>query len=275
MPRGISIHLGLNSLDPAHYPRLPAALLGCEPDARDMRTIAKARGFETNLLLGAKATRKALTDAVDKAAGKLKAGDILWLSYSGHGGNLPDANDEEPDGLDETWCLFDGHFVDDEVFELLGRLREGVRALLVTDSCHSGTVARAAVFNAAIEARDREPLVFRTLSLAQSAAAYDANRAFYDRILADRSLSGARKKVKASVMLLSACKDDELAADGFGNGLFTGKLKSVWNEGAFAGGYAKFHKAIRKAVTRPKQTPGLFWATRRNAGFLSEEPFSI
>lgn len=38
------------------------------------------------------------------------------LSYSGHGGQLPDLNGDESDGRDETWCFFDGELVDDELY---------------------------------------------------------------------------------------------------------------------------------------------------------------
>ena len=61
------------------------------------------------------------------------------LSDSGHGGQVPDKNDDEPDAQDETWCLYDGELLDDETYSLLSELSEGVRILVFSDSCHSGT----------------------------------------------------------------------------------------------------------------------------------------
>ena len=56
------------------------------------------------------------------------------LSYSGHGGQLPDLNDDEPDQEDETWCLYDGQVVDDELSELYSHFKQGVRILVLSDS---------------------------------------------------------------------------------------------------------------------------------------------
>ena len=76
------------------------------------------------------------------AARKLKAGDLFFLSYSGHGGQVPDVSGDEPDKQDETWCLHDGQLIDDELYLELSRFQKGVRILVLSDSCHSGTVTR-------------------------------------------------------------------------------------------------------------------------------------
>ena len=71
------------------------------------------------------------------------AGDIFWITYSGHGSQVPDQNGDESDGLDETWCLYDCQILDDTLFDLWSRFKEGVRIVIFSDSCHSGTIARA------------------------------------------------------------------------------------------------------------------------------------
>ena len=40
--KGISLHIGLNRVDPAHYKGWDGALQGCENDANDLRAIAEA-----------------------------------------------------------------------------------------------------------------------------------------------------------------------------------------------------------------------------------------
>src|SRR6185436_109748 len=103
MSKGISLHLGLNAVDPAHYGGWAGELMACEADANDMASLAKATEFETStVLLTKKVTRAALESGMKDAAKKLKAGDLLFLTYSGHGGQLPDLNGDEPDALDET-----------------------------------------------------------------------------------------------------------------------------------------------------------------------------
>ena len=50
MPRGISLHVGLNSVDPAHYDGWNGALNACEFDVSLMQAIAESRGFEPTTL---------------------------------------------------------------------------------------------------------------------------------------------------------------------------------------------------------------------------------
>ena len=50
---------------------------------------------------------------------------------------------EETDQLDETWVLYDRQLLDDELYDLWCRFAPGVRILMISDSCHSGTVSRA------------------------------------------------------------------------------------------------------------------------------------
>src|SRR5687767_2327730 len=146
--KGVSLSIGLNSVDPGHYQGWSGDLNGCEADANDMAAIARSRGFDANTLLTKKATRKATLDLIASTAKALKSGDISMLSYSGHGGQLPDLNNDEDDGEDETWCLFDGELVDDEIFRALAAFKPGVRILMFSDSCHSGSVAKMALYAA-------------------------------------------------------------------------------------------------------------------------------
>jgi hypothetical protein len=73
----------------------------------------------------------------------VRADDIFLLTYSGHGGQVPDTNGDEPDRKDETWVLYDGELVDDELHELYTQFKSGTRVVVLSDSCHSGTVTRA------------------------------------------------------------------------------------------------------------------------------------
>ena len=64
MPQAISIHVGLNEVDPAHYQGWNGKLVACEFDANDMEKLARGRGFETHKLLTKAATAEALTSAL-------------------------------------------------------------------------------------------------------------------------------------------------------------------------------------------------------------------
>lgn len=75
-------------------------------------------------------------------------GDRVFFLYAGHGSQLKDDNGDEADGLDETIAPYDvnpetgaGEIRDDVFDEMIAAL-SGRRAVLVFDSCHSGTISR-------------------------------------------------------------------------------------------------------------------------------------
>ena len=59
------------------------------------------------------ATAQAVSDAILGAAKALKSGDLFFLTYSGHGGQVDDTNSEEKDRMDETWVCYDRQLIDD------------------------------------------------------------------------------------------------------------------------------------------------------------------
>jgi len=94
---------------------------------------------------------------LDQAAKDLATGDIFFLTYSGHGGQLPDKNGDEPDGQDETWCLYDGQLVDDELYAKWAKFKPGVRIFVLSDSCHSGSVVKLAFYQGTVLAGGVSP----------------------------------------------------------------------------------------------------------------------
>ena len=283
MAQGISIHIGINRVDPGHYQGWSGELAGCEFDAHDMVAIAERIGFEERtVLLTADATVENVTAALRAAAAKLSSGDILLLTYSGHGGSLPDKNGDEPDQRDETWVLYDRQFVDDELFSLYVTFKSGVRILVLSDSCHSGTCAKTlpSFLNpGALEARfgTSEPAGIerrvRTIPLEVRRRVEEANEAVYDEV--QRSTpANDNVDLAASLLLISGCQDNQTSADGDRNGLFTGTLLDVWNGGNFKRYYRGLHRAIVERMP-PDQTPNLFFIGQPNPKFRRQKPFTI
>lgn len=281
MPQAISIHVGLNEVDPAHYQGWDGKLVACEFDANDMEKLAGERGFKTHKLLTKHATAHALTAALEDAGKKLDSGDMLLLTYSGHGGQVPDANGDEQDRMDETWVLYDRQMVDDELYSLLGKLKPGVRVAIFSDSCHSGTVARGAV---ELIGPDR---VAESVNGGNGSGAprvkgmpdnvvrstYEANKEVYDAI--QKSLPTLDKaNIGASVILTSGCQDNQTSLDGDKNGLFTQTLLKVWNNGVFKSGYRTFAKRIAREMP-PWQSPNLFIVGSPDRKFASQTPFTV
>jgi hypothetical protein len=143
MPNGYSLHIGLNQVDPAAYHGWSGALSGCINDANAMQRICQAQGFETHLLTDAQATASAVLGALSDIASRAAMGDTVVVSYSGHGGQVPDAADAgEIDGLSETWVCFDRMLIDNELRSQWSAFPAGAHVQVYSDSCHSGTVIR-------------------------------------------------------------------------------------------------------------------------------------
>jgi hypothetical protein len=281
MAKGISLHIGLNRVDPKHYAGWDGQLQACEADADDMASIAKKAGFASTLLLTKKATRDVVIAAIKAAAKKLKTGDIFFLTYSGHGGQVPDKNGDEQDLEDETWCLFDGELIDDELWELWAGFKKDVRVLVLSDSCHSGTVVRAAYDELTRAGVTRKPVsrakggadpVFRAMPDDVALRTYRVNQKFYDKV--QDTLPEQPSPVDANVRLISGCQDNQLSQDGAFNGLFTGTLLRVWNNGKFDGAYNDFHRAILKRMP-PTQSPNQMLVGRHSTAYNGQKPFSI
>jgi hypothetical protein len=278
MAKGVALTIGLNAVDPRHYGGWSGDLVACEADAADMADIGKTKGFAVDTLLTKAATRAKVVGKITQAAQTLAPGDIFLLSYSGHGGQLPDLNRDEPDALDETWCLYDGELVDDEIFSLLGQFQAGVRILVFSDSCHSGTVVKLAYYESMGRVSgaigDPKPVRYRFMPPQVAQRTYRDHRDFYDPILKDPKLKEARDAVKASVILISGCQDNQFSQDGAFNGLFTGTMLQVWNNGKFSGDYPKFRRGIANRMP-PDQTPNYFRVGKINRKFERQKPFTI
>ncbi len=290
-PKAMSLHVGLNAVSAAAYAGWDGPLAACEFDAHDMAAIARAAGMKPTTLLTKKATRKSTLAGLRAAAKQLRTGDLFFLTYSGHGGQVPDVSGDEADKQDETWCLFDGQLVDDELYAELARFGDGVRILVLSDSCHSGTVTRAQPPSLPTSPAERPKLMPQAVAM----RVYREHRAFYDglqhalakaagtatvdpdaalaQVAASGRLSATVQDFRPAVILVSGCQDNQTSMDGEHNGAFTEALRRVWRDGAFAGNYGQFHLRIR-ALLPSTQSPNLF--TLGSAGrFLAERPFTV
>jgi hypothetical protein len=292
--KALSLHIGLNSVDPRHYGGWTGDLQACEFDADDMAALARGQGMKPTVLKTRSGTRSKVLAALRSASGKLAKGDLFMLTFSGHGGQVPDVSGEEDDKLDETWCLYDAQLIDDEMYLELSRFATGVRIVVLSDSCHSGTVVRA---GPPVLAAPGATGVLRSKMMPPSVAmrTYEAHQAFYDKLQAEvakvgggariepddalaaltvsQRLTSIGKRFSARAILISGCQDNQSSYDGAHNGAFTERLLKVWNRGKFSGNYAVFHAQI-KAGMPAIQSPNLF-TLGPVATFMRQSPFSV
>ena len=351
MPIGLALCIGLNSVNPNAYRGWKGALRGCVPDAEFMSSILRPAGFKVRTLWDqdtAKKKNKAddvgtianVKKYIRRAAlgqnnqGGLQKGDTFIVTYSGHGSQRTDFNNDESDSKDETWCLFDGEMVDDERAELWTLFNPGVKIVLISDSCHSGSVARAmrskdALIEAARDVmesdaaeasrsgartRDLEPprldewidnlnqmsekvkqrslsrdavpdmdalneyVPFRIMpeevrGILDNDSDYQAQAAAQTQNIPREVAQLRNDKLKTRVLAIGACQDYQTAGDLSTNGLFTARLKQVWN-GRQARTYGEFFSLIRKAMP-DHQMPNLDVFGQLNPDIESLSPFVV
>lgn len=304
MPKGFSLHVGVDNPGP----NFPGATLlkGCKNDARAMNDIAWRAGFtKRELLLDGEATYDRVEGAIRAAAegpDALGQGDIFLFTFAGHGDRASDIDRDEPDGFDESILLFDFMLLDDVLHRvLLPLFNPGVRFLMVSDSCHSGTVLSFLSLTA-------DPACFRkterlslgglevsTTTDVMALAVSDpprvrtisddvlyqhlwSHRDFYEKVLGGVPSLKDAPEIKASVLLLAACCDDEEAVetpDTPTHGVFTKALVEVWNGGAFQGSHDQFKDAIASKIPSGlRQHPQLNPIGVPNTAFRAQRPFT-
>ncbi len=89
-----------------------------------------------------------MIDGIKELLAGATSGDVLVFTNSSHGSYVPDRSGDEPE-YDEILCpydIMDSVLTDDELREIFADLPDGVALTVISDSCFSGTVTRAAPF---------------------------------------------------------------------------------------------------------------------------------
>jgi hypothetical protein len=287
---GISLHIGLNAVNPRHYMGWGGELVACENDARDMAGVAESLDYaKSTVLLTKAATARRVIAAIEAAAEAMSPGDAFLVTYSGHGGQVSDTNGDEAvrdygevgevgDAKDETWCLYDRQLIDDEVWALWGSFPSRSRIFVLSDSCHSGSVTRnvpdwdllaagAAAAGVAGAGGARRGLpVERGMPRDVAYRVQEARAATYARIQREVPPREATQ-IGATVALISGCQDNQTSLDGDRNGLFTERLLQVWDGGGFAGSLHDLRNLTARLMPAT-QTPNYYVVGRPNARAL-------
>ncbi|MBT9520183.1 MAG: caspase family protein [Dechloromonas sp.] len=266
MAKKTALCIGINN-----YPGTHMDLQGCVNDAQDWAGVLAARGYKTTLLLDDKATKAAMVDAMAKLIAGGGKGDSLIITFSGHGTYQPDEDGDEVDGLDEALCPYDlqtsgAALTDDEIKATFATRKGGARLLLISDSCHSGTVTRAAKADKDADTRPRFMPMGNWLpanKLPKNFAGKTAQTMVAP--IGTSPLAGALVK-QVGDLLLAGCKEGpnnysyDAKIAGRYNGAFTyyalKALKALKPEAT----YNDWYKAILKSLPSASypQTPQLF-----------------
>jgi hypothetical protein len=249
------------------YPGTNSDLSGCVNDANDWAEVLQSRGYQVETLLDNQAARQALVDGLTNLVSGARAGDALVFTFSGHGSWLPDDDGDEPDGRDEMLCPYDinneQYLMDDDLAEIFKQKPKDVHLYFISDSCHSGSVARFAPDP--LRSVNRMPKI-RLLPPLE----FVKDPKIRDRIpLAMQAQSSSRGEVYPA-LLLSGCRDNEFSYDAdFGgrpNGAMTrAAIDELKNNPPTP---QEWYRAIRKRLPSRHypQSPQLFGGTKAKKG---------
>lgn len=190
------LHIGINEVNPLFYNGWVGKLYGCVNDAIDLSTLINAES--KRLLINEMASISIFISAISDIANKSTPDDTTYITYSGHGGQITDINNDESDKLDETWCLYNGEIIDDLIFKLINSIKGKV--IVLSDSCHSGSITRAISLND-VRRIKQKPKGIESESISLNLGTLPDN--------------------KPNVLTLSGCQDFQVSYDGTKNGLFT------------------------------------------------------
>lgn len=213
------------------YPGTSSDLAGCVNDANDWASVLSQRGFTVTKLLNKKATGAGIRQAIKALIQGAQKGDSVIIQYSGHGSFVPDKDGDEPDGTDECLCPYDistkGPITDDELFTLYSDRKPGVKLIIISDSCHSGTVARFAPITTPPTVKGKHAPQRKVRFLPPGAFVSKKKMA---ELGVRRSIRRSTPPGRYAGLLMAGCQDTEYSYDAYFQADLTARSRS-WHYG--------------------------------------------
>ena len=210
--------------------QIPGAdLRGCVNDVKNIRAALLKyfafRSGDIRVLTDLGATKSAMQSAIKALVSSGKAGDVLYLHYSGHGSNVPDKNGDEADHRDEILCPSDldwkDPLTDDWLRTAFNKLKARVNLTVVMDCCHSGTNTRAILPPDA-------PIVPRYLPNPWDLMAEESRRTLRGSFRGNGKRAARKRSdiVEADIgeMLFAGCRSTQTSADAYIGRTYNGAL---------------------------------------------------
>ena len=249
MAKGHAVLVGLKNVDSVKYGGWDGAngCWGCELDVDNMERLLKHLGFQVMVLKTSQATAENVLQALRDLAASLKAQDLFIFYYSGHGGQQPDflsATKDELDGKDETLLAYDRQIIDDELNEIWLSLPKGLRVVMISDSCNSGTN-------------------YRNIADCNTPTSFDP--------VMDK---GTGDKMEAQMIHFGGCRDGFTSSGYMGGGAFTMALCNVWDNGKFTGNYRQLLDQVASLITSGQAAQYNEYGPVEEA-FRNSKPFQV
>ena len=200
-------------------------LKGCINDVNNINTIFKNQGFNSITILtdntAVKPTKLNILDAFKNLLINANSGDLLCVTYSGHGTYTLDINNDELDGYDELIIPLDLNPIkDDELKSIINMyLKADVTLFCLFDNCYSGTIL------------DLKYTYLDSLNYDQ----YTENNKTSDTV--------------GNVILISGCTDEQLSADAFINNMGQGAMSWSFIQSITANPTSSWRELIKNMRT--------------------------
>ena len=211
---------------------------------------------DIKLLLDEQATAKNILAEVDWLVAAAEPGDVLFMYYSGHGAQiLNEGNDLEEDGYDEILCPIDFDWKnmivkDDELHERFSKIPTGVNLTAFFDCCYSG-------------GNNDGQYIYDPTELLLEGAIAGVKRVCQQNYEKLKSTKKNQRKYESGALMISACREDQLAHEamigGQVYGVATSFLTSVLVNNNFDIDYKTLIEKTTEQIsaTRFDQTPVL------------------
>lgn len=258
MANKYALCIGIND-----YPGTGSDLAGCVNDANDWAAILTAAGFTVKKLLDKQATKANMLAEMGLIISRAIKGDSIIFQYSGHGTFIPDVDGDEADQTDESLCPYDlktkGVITDDQLFQLFNKKATGVKLVMISDSCHSGTVTRFAPITITAGGRRVEKTKVKFLPPASFLSPKE-----YAKFGISRAIRKSSPPGRYGGLLISGCQDVEYSYDAYfqgrPNGAFTFAALAAYKKLKAGATYKDWFTAIRKSLPTAQypQSPNLF-----------------
>jgi len=272
-----ALNIGVSTVDEKHYGQSLVKLPCCANDAKILNNLGRFCGYEKNkILLDEEATVSNVTETLSSYSKTLEKGDMLVITYSGHGSTLIDFNKDEKQGVDQTWCLYDRQLIDDELPHFWKKFKEGVFIFLILDACHSGSAMKS--LNRGVRNWRDDNLLgsaakTKMMGLTKSLEIYKNDPVVYDLILKQKNVE--EKEIQCSLLSISACQDTEVALGGDYLSYFTSFIVHVLTtQKDTIRNYEDFYHLIKEnSIAEIGVTPNLITYGKATNFFKEQKPF--
>lgn len=232
----------------------------CVANSAYYHELSIMKGFESRHFPNEKATSYRLLRNLRACSKKMKAGDLLFLTYCGHGKSI--AARSEFDGSSEVLILFDRIFLDQELKRCLNWFDKGIYIFIVTNSCQNGTLFKkkyTQIKKASLQDKvnnmtngnktddtydnDDDELQIEYISGHQYANYLNAIKYYLRKV----------KDLKHPIIHIASSSDSELSKDSKKEGKlseFTKTFKKIIDDG-FHGSYQDFFEILYRNLNNP------------------------